>query len=262
MEIRRATIGDYDAYASLFPELGVDDPLPSRERFADELVFRMTVATDEQRVVGYTLFEQLAETGYIRNIVTAPSARRRGVGRALMDDARSRFVAAGATSWCLNVKPGNVPAITLYERCGMSPAYRSCALRLPHEIALPAPHSEIMLADVPTASDPTLEPAFTLLRGQLASARAKTGRRVVQLARHDRVLGIGVFAPSIPGSFPFRLVDPSFAGAFLGLLRPLCPPESTFVQVGVEDDEPLRDAVLALGAYVQLEILHMRGQLR
>lgn len=32
MEVRSATADDHDAFARLMPELGVDDPIPSRSR--------------------------------------------------------------------------------------------------------------------------------------------------------------------------------------------------------------------------------------
>jgi hypothetical protein len=47
----------------------------------------------------------------------------------------------------------------------------------------------------------------------------------------------------------------------LAHLRALAAPDATFVQVVVEDDPLLRDAVLALGGYVHLEIAHMHGAL-
>jgi hypothetical protein len=40
MEIRGATSEDYDAYARLMPELGVDDAPAPRDRFGSELCER------------------------------------------------------------------------------------------------------------------------------------------------------------------------------------------------------------------------------
>jgi len=261
MEIRAATIDDHSAYERLFPELGVDDPLPSRARFADELVGRMVVAVDGGVVVGYAISEVLSEVGYVRNIVSAPERRRSGIGRALMSSLHARFAAAGATTWCLNVKPDNAAAIGLYERCGMRPEYRSCALRLPRAIELPPPPPGVELVPVPPEADATVEPALRLLRGQLASARARPSRHVMQLVRGDELLGVAVFMASVPGAFPCRLTDPAHAAAMLGHLRALAPAEAAFVQIGVEDDDAFRAEVTKLGAYVQLEILHMRGPL-
>jgi len=259
MEIRPATAADYAAYARLFPELGVDDPLPSAQHFADALVGRSIVAVDGDDVVGFALFEQLAEVGYIRNVIAAPAARRRGVGLALMTAMRERFVAA--TSWCLNVKAGNAAAIALYERCGLRAAYRSCALRLPSGVALAEPAPGVELVPVPAEHDAVVEPAMRLLRGQLASARTKPNRQVLQLVNGDELLGVVVFSPAIPGAFPCRLSDPAFASTLLARLRLLAPADATYLQVGIENDDALRAAILELGAFVQLEIMHMRGAL-
>jgi ribosomal protein S18 acetylase RimI-like enzyme len=121
VETRSATVDDYDAYVALFAALGVDEPVPSRERFAADIVARMLIACDGGEAVGYALLEHLAEVGYVRNLVSSPAHRRRGIGRALMVAMRERFVARGARAWCLNVKPDNLPAIALYRECGLAP---------------------------------------------------------------------------------------------------------------------------------------------
>jgi GNAT superfamily N-acetyltransferase len=259
--VRAAVAADYDAYVPLFAELGVDDPIPSRERFASELIHRMVVATVDGTVVGYALYELLADTGYIRNLVSAFTHRRRGIGAALMESLRARFTAAGATQWCLNVKPDNLAAIALYTRCGLTRAYASCALRLPSSVELPAPPPDLALVPVLPSDDATVEPTFRLLRGQLASSRAKAGRELLQLRRGAELLGLAVFSPSIPGAFPFQLLDPTLAAPFLALLRPHVPAGAPHLQVSIEHDDALRAAVLALGAHVHLEIEHMRGPL-
>ena len=116
------------------------------------------------------------------------------------------------------------------------------------------------LAEVAPEEDAEIERRFALLRGQLASARARSSRRVVKLVRGGELAGVGVFAASVPGAFPFKLVEPGAAPSFVAHLRALAP-DAAYVQVGVEDDDALRVALLALGGHVQLEILHMRGAL-
>ena len=260
MEIRSAVPEDYDAYARLFLELGIDDPVPSRDRFAGELASRILVAVDGD-IVGYALYEVLAEVGYVRNLVSDTTRRRTGVGRALMTYLRDRFVAAGATSWCLNVKPENTAAVTLYERCGMRAMYRSQGVRMPREVALPPVPSDVTLVPVPPETDAVVEPAFHLLRGQLASARTKTDRRVVQLVRGDAVLAVAVFTPAFPGAFPCRIADAKDAAALAAHLRALSPPEASWVQLGVENDKAFCAELVRLGGFVHVEIMHMRGDL-
>ena len=261
LEIRDATPADHSDYVRLFAELGVDDRVASLERFVAELMARTIVATDDGRIVGYALCEVLAEVGYIRNIVSAPAHRRSGIGYALMQALRQRFSSHGATAWCLNVKPDNAAAIGLYERCGMRTAYRSCALRVASSVPLPPVPAEVTLAPIPSHDDEAVERAFGLLRGQLASTRARPSREVLPLWRGDERVGVGLFSPSIPGAFPFRVVEPALGASFLALLRPRAPADAAYLQVGVEDDDALRAALLALGGYVELEMLHLRGGL-
>lgn len=260
MEIRPARPADYDAYARLFGELGVDEAVPARDRFIADLAGRMFVA-DDGEVVGYVLYEVLDGTGYVRNIVSDPARRRGGIGRALMEAARTRFLAARATCWCLNVKESNHAALGLYRAFGMTTQYRTTVLRFAPSVVLPAPDPALALVPVPPASDAIVERMFSLIAGQLASARAKPGRMVLQLVGGDEVLGVGVFMPAVPGSFPFRLRSPEHAATFVSLLRAHTPTDARFLQVSAEGDAALVAAARALGAYVHLELLHMHGAL-
>src|SRR6185369_15814645 len=106
---------DHGVMASLFPELGVDDPVPDLERWRREMVADTLIAEEQGRPVGYLYLQALRETGHVRHVVVSPEARGEGVGRALMAAAAERFRAAGAREWALNVKPDNVPAVRLYE---------------------------------------------------------------------------------------------------------------------------------------------------
>ncbi|MFN0246046.1 MAG: GNAT family N-acetyltransferase [Kofleriaceae bacterium] len=261
MQVRDASANDFDVYVRLFRELGVDEGTVSRDRFSSDLCRRMLVATDVNAMVGYLLYEILDGTGYVRNVVSDPDRRRSGIGHALMDHARERFVGAGASTWCLNVKADNLAAISLYEKVGMTLRYRTTVLRLPRTIALAAPDPAYTLVPVPPDTDEVVEARFHLLAGQLASARTKPGRLVAQLVHDGDVVGVGVFAAAIPGSFPWRLVAREHAAAFLGQLREHTPDEASWLQVGVEDDDALVEHVRALGAYVHLELLHMHGSI-
>lgn len=261
MEVRLATAHDHDAFARLMPELGVDDPLPTRERFAADLCARTLVAAQDGAVVGYALFEVLADAGYIRNLVSDPARRRQGIGVALMETMRRRFVAAGARTWCLNVKPDNDAAVALYRRFGLEPAYHSYVMRLPSSAPRAAAVADLALSPIAPEDDAAVEMTTGLLRGQLASARGKQGRMLLQLRRREEIVGVAVFDPSFPGAFPFRVIEPELGPATLELLRALAPAGSPYVQVGIEDDPPLRDVLLVHGAQMHLEILHMRGRL-
>jgi uncharacterized glyoxalase superfamily protein PhnB/ribosomal protein S18 acetylase RimI-like enzyme len=261
MEIRAATAADYDAYARLFAELGVADPIPPRERFAAEISPRTLVSVAATgAVVGYAVCEVLTDVGYVRNLVSDPRLRRTGIGAALMAALHARFVAAGAHTWCLNVKPDNAAAIGLYERCGLRAAYRSTTLRFARDVALAAPPAELALAAALAADDEHTEHVLRLLRGQLASARARPSRQVLHLRRGAEIVGVGVFVDTFPGAVPFRVTEPALGVPFAALLRALAP-DRDFMQVVAEDDDALRDALVAAGAHPAMEILHMRGAL-
>jgi len=47
--IRAATAGDHGTFARLVPELGVDDPVPTPERFAGEMIRTVIIAERDGR---------------------------------------------------------------------------------------------------------------------------------------------------------------------------------------------------------------------
>lgn len=258
LSIRDATIDDHAAYVRLFPELGVDDPVASRERFGAEMAPRSLVL-DDGGIVGYALYDILDGLGYIRHLITDPAARRRGVARALMAELRARFVAAGTREWHLNVKPGNVAAIALYEACGMRAQHLTHVMRVPREVALPPPPEDFAIADLSMGREAELEARFHMLPGIVASSREKPGRRPVVFTRGGETVGAGVWVAAVPGSFPFRLADPSLAGAVAARFRELV--DAPWIQLSAEGDESLYETLNALGAYEYLAVTHMSGPL-
>lgn len=59
----------------------------------------------------------------VLTLFTAPSARRRGHGQALMAHLISEAKAAGCVGLTLEVRSGNAPARALYEAMGLRPAH-------------------------------------------------------------------------------------------------------------------------------------------
>ena len=260
MIVRAATIEDHADYVRLHAELGVDDAVPGRETFLTQLMHRMLVA-DDGGVVGYLLYEVMPETGYIRNVVADPARRRAGIGRALMEAARARFVAAGTTSWRLNVKRDNTAALALYARCGLAIAYRTVVMRIPREVSLGAPPGYV-LEVLPAELDGVVEPRFALLAGQLANQRARPGRHVVQLIRDAEIVGAGVMMSGVPGCFPFRVLDRAHVEPFAALLRAqYAPPEAPWLQISAENDDGVEAEGMRLGAFVYLDLAHLEGHL-
>lgn len=57
--------------------------------------------------------------GFIEELAVAPDARRRGIGRLLVERCEHDARRAGCRRLCLNVTSDNAPARALYESCGL-----------------------------------------------------------------------------------------------------------------------------------------------
>jgi ribosomal-protein-alanine N-acetyltransferase len=79
----------------------------------------------DERVLGYIVFWIVHDEVHVLNVATALEARRRGVGRALMDAAEEEGRARGARLATLEVRRSNVGAIALYRAIG----YRQVGIR-------------------------------------------------------------------------------------------------------------------------------------
>jgi len=264
---RRAGVDDYATFARLFPELDTDDPVPSPAHWAAEIAAHTWFFEDGGAVVGYLFFERLAGVGYVRHVVVAPGHRGRGLGLAMMRAVAADLRAAGCTTWRLNVKPGNLPAVRLYERLGMRELYRSTALRFHWSLV----DRLDTLADPPLetrpiapAEDAAIEVAFDLPRGQLAGGR-DAGRVLLRLLdpAEPEALGLGFasFNPAFPGAFPFRVADPRYAAPLLAGLRPHARPDLPTVGIVAEADPALTALLVGHGATIHLEFCHFSGQL-
>jgi ribosomal-protein-alanine N-acetyltransferase len=79
----------------------------------------------EECVLGYVVFWLVHDEVHVLNIATAVEARRRGIGRQLMDAAHAHGRKRGAALATLEVRRSNGPAIGLYASMG----YRTVAVR-------------------------------------------------------------------------------------------------------------------------------------
>lgn len=123
---RPLTVDDLDALCALE---AASQPLPwDRAALLAELTHADAVVegafVDGVRVgalvgalVGYVAVRRIAGETWILNLATAPAARRRGVGRVLVDAAAAHAAAAREPLW-LEVREGNVGARALYAQCG------------------------------------------------------------------------------------------------------------------------------------------------
>ncbi len=76
-------------------------------------------------VLGYIVFWLVHDEVHILNVATAAAARRRGIGRALMDVAEQAGRRRGARLATLEVRHSNAAAIALYRAIG----YRQVGVR-------------------------------------------------------------------------------------------------------------------------------------
>lgn len=262
LEIRQALDGDYETFTELFPELGVDDPVTPMEVWSTTMRPSTWIALERGDAVGYCYCQSYADTGYVRHVVVAPRARGRGVGRALLTAVAAHLRRGGQTTWRLNVRPNNTAARRLYERMGFTVAYESVALRLPWDALSRLPAGCAEVRPFGPEDDGHVESTFALPAGQLATARA--AHRVLLLATDAsarETTGLAVFDPGFPGAFPFRVVEPDALEPLLRAMRTHARPSDTFVALVTEDDAALAQRLVALGAIVRDEILHMSGSI-
>jgi L-amino acid N-acyltransferase YncA len=257
--IRPARPEDHEAFTRLFPELRVDDPTPSFEKWCAELVPTTLVAEEHGVVIGYAWFQAFAEEGLVRNIVVAPSHQGRAIGRSLLLDVAERLRALGLRRWALNVKPDNAPALALYRRLGFVETYRSVALSFDWALVDTLPPTPFIAEPIAPSDDEQAEVDQRLPRGSLARHRAMKGRMLQCVRVGAHVAGAAVFVPSFPGAYPFRADDLAVARALLLGLRPHAT--APVMKTVIEGQPALAEGLLRHGAEVRLEILHLEAAL-
>lgn len=261
--VRAAVRSDHHAFVRLFPELAVDDPILDEQQFAETLMPTTLIAESAESgaVLGYGYYQLMKDVAYVRHLVTAPEARRQGIARLLLGAVVARAHAARCTHWCLNVTPGNLPAIALYESLGMKRAFISRALLVRWDDVAGADPAGVTSRAITPADDAHVEPAMTLLDGQLATNRALEGRVLTMLEENGTVVGATVFHPDFPGAYPFRAARPELAFVLLRALRPHARAQHATLNVVCEGQLDVADALVAAGATVKLDIVHLRGPL-
>jgi ribosomal-protein-alanine N-acetyltransferase len=96
-----------------------------------------------ERTLGYVVFWLVHDEVHVLNLGTAPEARRRGVGRALMEEAHATGRRRGASISTLEVRRSNAPALALYEQLG----YRRVGVR-PNYYAEEREDAIVMIAEL------------------------------------------------------------------------------------------------------------------
>jgi ribosomal-protein-alanine N-acetyltransferase len=112
LSITPATAADLVALASIAAECGlaVDFPAELRRTYA-----RLRVARLDGAVVGFLLAWRAADELHLTDLGVTPSARRRGVARALVSQLRREGKLEDSRLILLEVRESNAPALALYR---------------------------------------------------------------------------------------------------------------------------------------------------
>jgi ribosomal-protein-alanine N-acetyltransferase len=121
-EVSAALVIDLASFPESGPETGDAWAARREAHLKEELArawARLRVArTSSGEVLGYVLFWHVVDEIHLLSVAVEPTARRRGVGRALVNDVLSYAKAHAPAKILLEVRASNVPAITLYETLG------------------------------------------------------------------------------------------------------------------------------------------------
>ncbi|HSY24312.1 MAG TPA: GNAT family N-acetyltransferase [Polyangiaceae bacterium] len=259
-----ATAADYPAFARLFPELGVVDPLPTADLFAGLIAPQSIVAREGETIVGFAWSRPRGEQWHVVVVITDPAYRRRGVGRALMKELAKRGRAMGFDRWMLRVKPENLAARGLYEACGLRSVLEGVRLHVAWaDLArLPLPPAGTLASSLAAADDPRFEHALDLAPGELSSYRALRPERLFVGASTDGVpVACVAFDPALPGATGFWARSPGCARAVLEALLPHASPEHSRLFVSLEGDPVLEATLVGTGATVTMRTLRMAGDI-
>jgi ribosomal-protein-alanine N-acetyltransferase len=257
--LRAARLADYDDFARLFAELAVPEKVPSAERFAEAIAPDASIAEVGGAVVGYAWGRLRGERFHVVHLVVDPLHRGRGVGRALMDGMAARARTAGLRRWMLNVKPENVAARALYERCGLRVVHEASSMRIAWDDVARLPNDGLTARVIARAEDAAFEAALGLSAGELDGFRVGLGRPVFGVMREGAPVGVTAFDANFPGASPFRARSPAVARALLEGVRPRVLPGQSAIFAFVEGDPALETALVAIGAEAVLRALRMEG---
>ena len=258
--IRDAQPADYPVFARLYPALGTPRPILTAPQFAERMLPNVVIAEEGAEPVGYSAWRLLGPTLHVAHVVVDAGARRRGVGRALLEEVRRRAVASACTHWSLDVVADNAPAIRLYERAGLLIERRGWSLLAAWSDLLALPGS---------TGTRTFEPSteqgvrFVERHGRprewFAHIRAKPGAIFVALRDDAGMCGLASFDLAFPGIQPIFVDRTEHARPIFDALFPHAVEPR--VEVWVDGDAALAAMLQEAGARLRLETLHMGAAL-
>jgi len=261
LTIRQAIAADYPDYVRLVAELGVPDPVPAAERFAERLVPQMYVACEDGAVIGYTTWRRYGPTAHLVQLAVDRAVRGRRIGALLLEHVRAIAIAAGCARWYLNVKRDNAPALRLYERCGLRRALECWALQIAWA-QVPAWAGAADGGPAELAEAAAIAARFAMDRERVELAITRPGYVGIAVREAGAAVAFAGFDPSFPGAAPFCAARPELGRALLDAMRPHAElARFDFVRVSIEGDPGLKDELVALGADVTMETLRLAAPL-
>ena len=82
--------------------------------------FNILVALEGEEVVGYIAYTIGLDSADIESVVVKPSERKKGIAGNLIDGAQKDIARCGIDKILLEVREGNIPAISLYIKNNFS----------------------------------------------------------------------------------------------------------------------------------------------
>lgn len=119
LQFRLMQAADLPRVAAL-EKLCYPQPWPE-DRFRSELAnprAQIELAECRGELVGYLVSWRVFDELEVQNLATAPSRRRSGIGRQLLQRLRDRALESGGSRLLLEVRAGNRAAIALYRNFG------------------------------------------------------------------------------------------------------------------------------------------------
>ena len=126
LKIRRADEQDIDKITDLEAVCFKGEDPWSYGAFFNEIVDNRDktlylVAETADRIVGYMGVWKILDEGHITNVAVDPSFRRRHIAEAIIGEMIRETEECGISSWTLEARVDNEPAIKLYQKMGFRP---------------------------------------------------------------------------------------------------------------------------------------------
>ncbi|HTT14729.1 MAG TPA: GNAT family acetyltransferase [Thermoplasmata archaeon] len=125
MEIREFEPADEEAVVALWHRCGLvrptNDPhqdIARKQKVRPDLLL---VGTIDGRLIASVMAGYEGHRGWINYLAVDPAERRRGLGRAMMEEAERRLRSSGCPKINLQVRRTNVEVLAFYARIGYTP---------------------------------------------------------------------------------------------------------------------------------------------